>query len=335
MDLLFKLSTNIPSKNTVGDTDFEDYYSNVNTKMKFKNLKPSIRKATRTFIAPFIDNATYKLLVDNNNLNAIQSEVRELLCQAVAEYSIYLALAKNITVISDMGAVESTNDNTQPISQWKLKLTRWSCICDGDAAIDQALQLIEENLSEFVAFTVSQEKNDSTSIFFKTTKQFAKYANITGRRAFLALLPHIRKSERAFKKILCSEYLNVVSFLSKENPSTVEKEMIDLCRTYIALDAMLEGIVQISMVYTGDKYRLASNTESYDTRSKTQVTWLGGTEALKMSLTKQLSSITDDLTSFLDDNDDVFLSWKTDNEESEEEKGLYVSDDCVGAVGIM
>ena len=335
MTLLFDITSAIAKENKVSNTDFEDYYPNVNANTAFKTLKPNIRKATNTFILKYIDSDTYERLATAVDLVDVELEVLELLKQAVAEYTIYLTLPKNLTILSDMGAVETTNDNTQGTSIVKMKMTRWSCICDGDAALDQALQLMEENLDVFTDWAASEQYTSHTSVFFKTTSRFEKYANISGRRAFLALLPHVREADKSLKDILCEEYDTIAGYLAVAEPSALQLEMIDNCRSFIANKSMLEGLAQSSMIFAGDKYTLASNTESYDTRSKMIATWINAMPALEYKLKEKSSQAEDRIVAQLYQYPETFTLWDAAHQEDDEDSGIIVSDGCVGAIGIF
>ncbi|MEM9549220.1 MAG: hypothetical protein AAGA77_24760 [Bacteroidota bacterium] len=115
MSLVFDIKSQIPSENEVKHINFEKYYPNVNTSMKWKNLRLFVVRATNLFILKYIDRTIYDALLDDSQNSAIQDEVLELIKHTVAEYCVYLCLPKNITVISDIDATENTNQNTQPI----------------------------------------------------------------------------------------------------------------------------------------------------------------------------------------------------------------------------
>ncbi|MEM9549219.1 MAG: DUF6712 family protein [Bacteroidota bacterium] len=206
---------------------------------------------------------------------------------------------------------------------------------DGDTALDQELAIMEDNPDEFALFHDSNQYKDYTTPYFRKTSQFEQLASISGRRAFLALLPYVRKAERELKKMLCGEYANVLTFINAENNDEVQNEMLKLCRSYIATLAMLKGIVQTSMVFIGHKYQLASNTDSYDTRAKMQVTWLGGMEQLKASLQEDLATVSDDIFNLLEGNEEVFPTFAKENQDTEVDGGTYLSDDCIGGIGLF
>ena len=335
MELLFDLETTIASESKVDNTDFAEYYPAVNASFSFGMLRPHIRKATNNFILKYIDKTSYKLIIDNPDKEDIVVEVRELLKQAVAEYAIYIALPKNMTVIADMGIMENNSDQSTPASIVKIKMTRWSCICDGDTSLDQALELMEENIDLFPDWISSKQYGSHSSSYFKTTSEFQQYANISGRRAFLALLPHIRKADKSMSALLCSESENILAYLKISEPNDLQSTMIDACKSYIAAKAMLDGLIQTNMVFIGDRYQLASNTETYDTRSKMIATWLGGIDELRNSLKKDLHNAQNEVIGLLEDNEDIYTAYAADHADDDDDSGVVVSDDCVGGVGLF
>lgn len=332
MNLLFDVTSALAADDKVSKTDFAKSYPAVNSNFKWSSLRPHVDAATRTYILRYIDRETYDLIADDTSTSGTIYEVRQLLKKAVAEYAIYICLPKISTVVGDMGAMEQSADQTTPISIAKMKMTQWSCITDGDHALDQALELMEDRLDLFHDWQDSDEYQDATSLFFKNTRQFARYASVTGRRAYLALIPHIRKAEKDLKSILCTEYRSIIRTVGSAVPTDLQVEMIRAIRAYVAAKGMIRGIPKVSMINIGDKYTLVSNTETYSTRSTIVATWLSAQDSLTMSLKEDARDAHQEIIDLLEDNPDIYTDYATEHADMEPRPIIKISDDCVGGV---
>lgn len=335
MTFFFDVSTNPSSQKNVENTDFRDFYPAINKTTSMALLAPYVEEATRDFVLNYLDEDTYETLATYDGALTAYQDAQRMLKKAVAEYTIYLALGKNIVNISDMGSSETNNDNTAPITLWRYNKTRWECITSGDRALDAALSILEENIALFVDWQQSEQYKYQASSFFKGTRIFERHASITGRRAFLSLLPFIRQAEDELDELLSVEREAVVAYLDEESPTDLQSKIIDLCRTFIAATAQRLGLPQLTMVLTGNKYMLASNAESYDRRSQQVATWISGDTLLDASLRQASATAAASIKTLFFDNPDIFTDWKAEYDTNYDSGSVIVGDNNCGAVGLM
>lgn len=333
MKLLFSPTSELASERTVKHTDLQKYYPNINAALPHAAVEPYIRNATAKYVMKWLGQDFYDMLATHIITGVVNTTLDKLKYQlqtAVANYAVYLAIPSMNGQMGAMGIVQETNENTGPISQWAYKARRWDALSQADTAMDQLLELMislkdEPELNSWLSSTAYE---DWQSVLFKSSTQYRRFANISGHRAYAALLPYIRKAERKLKRILCDQWPTA----SAASDDAVVIEFQNLCQSYVADLSLLIGIDHTSMTFDGNGWMLASSTDGFDSRLNIKATFADGTEQLKDQLREDLTNTKDDLTTILFGNPEIFTEWATLHAEVESTGKLIVPEDGVGGI---
>lgn len=313
----------------VENTIFKQYYPAINKSMSWDTILPFVKQATRTYLVKHLGQVTYDLIAGNGT-GAELEEVRDILRFALANYTIYEALPSLNATISDMGVVEKTNENTIPISQWRLKTARWEALVKGDTFLDQAIDYIISKPGVFTAFTFTG------SVFFKTTTSFQQYSTIAGPRAFQAMLPYIREAEDALEEKLCTFYPEVKAKLA--DTSELWMKLVHLCKRYIAHEAMMRAIPRLLLYIDGDGIKLTSSGDTFDQKSNILASFgKDGPDNLVRALRLDSKAAFQAVENWLYKNktEADFATWVDNLPEYDDSPAITASGDGVGGIGIF
>lgn len=343
MKLLFKCTGVTNDQRTIKNSNFKKHYPSVNGNMSWDNIEPYIRAATDEYIIPYLGQSFYDVLeahYDTGSTDTVKDLILEKIQDAIAFYTIYDAMPHLNGVISDLGVRENNTENSLPVTQWRYKSMRWNSILKGDRSLDNALAYMEDNLDNtfLTTWKDSEAYNCAGHILFRTTADLKKYLHIDGRRAFISLVPYLKKSEPSLMPILCNDqYDDLITKLKADSLSDKEKEVIEKCRHIISAKAMQIAVPHISVIYEGNGFKLVSRTDAYDTKSNLLTTSFSkeGVSMIRAQLEEDMNVHIDDLERYLYSNVDDFPLWKDDMyEEDPESTMITASDDCVGGIMI-
>lgn len=323
MKLLFKKTTGAPSAtDKVGDYNFKAHYPDVNRNMSWAELEPYIRQATRRFVLPLVGSDLYDDLADlvetNAAMDAEQAECLERLRDAVAYYTIMVALPKKKTVISSMGAVENVaTENTTGSSLWGFKTTLWSVAQDADRCMDETLDYLEQMVVAAKVYFDLWKDSDAylagKSDLFRTTSDFQGFQNINGsRRTFVAMLPIIKQAAKRhiIPAISQEQYDELVTKLRANSLSADEKTLLERVRAALAAWAVHYAADKLPILPDQDGFRIISNAEAVDQRAYSSEVTQGAITSIKYAAEADARQNTADLVAFLHDNADTYPLWK-------------------------
>lgn len=322
MKMLFKKTTGSPSAtDKVGDYNFKEHYPEVNRNMSWSELTPYIRQATRRFILPFIGNDLYEDLADlviaGTPLDAKQAECLERLRDAVAYYTIMVALPKKKAVITSMGAVENVaTDGTTGTSLWGFKTTLWSVAQDADRCMDEVLDYLEAQVIAgnvyFDLWKDSDEYSAGKADLFRTTAEFQGFQNINkSRRTFVAMLPIIKQAAKRhiIPAVSKEQYDSLVTKLKANTLSADEKTLLEHVRSALAAWAVYYAADKLPILPDHDGFRIISNAEAVDQRAYSSEVTQAAISAIKYAAEADARQNTADLVVFLHDNSDSYPLW--------------------------
>lgn len=269
MQLLFKITTGVEeAKALIKDTTFKDHYPSVNRNMSWLSIKPYIKQATRDKIIPFIGEALYDDLVTKYQADQFISneatEILDLLQDAIAYYTIEVALPTLNVVIADMGVQESIGKEgtSLPVSRWRYDRIIESVGTTANTNLDTILQKLEQFIAVPIAY-FDLWKDDKAythgvSDLFRATADLNEFLNINNsRRTFLAILPHIERSEiAAVQETVCVEqYERIRDGILEGDLTAEEKKLVPLMQELAALDAASHASPDLALVIEGAKKR--------------------------------------------------------------------------------
>ncbi len=313
----------------VENTTFKQYYPAINKSMSWDSVLPFVKQATRTYLVKHLGQVTYDLIAGSTAGTELD-EVRDILRFALANYTIYEALPSLNATISDMGVVEKTNENTVPISQWRLKTARWEALVKGDTFMDQAIEYIISKPGVFSGYSFTG------SVFFKTTSSFQQYSTIAGPRAFQAMLPYIREAEDSLEEKLCSFYPEVTAKLADTN--NLWMKLIHFSKRYIAHEAMMRAIPRLLLYIDGDGIKLTSSGDTFDQKSNILASFgKDGPDNLVRKLNLDSKAAFQAVENWLYKNkaETAFATWVDNLPEYDDSPAITASSDRVGGIGLF
>lgn len=342
MNILFSSQETIAKNRTIGSTEFKKYYPGINISMSWDELAPHMEAATIEYILPYLGSELYEAIYQHSQsttIDPIKDRLVDLLKRCVAHYTIYVAAPHLNVTISDLGLRENSNESSTPISQWKYKALRWSVMTVADSTLDTLLEYIEDNIDNafFAVWKTSQAKDRYTHWLFPYTRDLQEYLSISGRRAYLALLPYLRAAEDKMTDLLCIEYATLkAKVIAGTTQNDTDTALLTHIKKLIAKMAMLDGSVHLSMIYDGSGYKLASSMDSYDQRSNVLASsnkeWL---QALQTKLEEDVQLQLNRLDKMLYADPDAYPLWKEAKYVEDDNQGIIVSDDCIGGLGVF
>ena len=269
MKLLFKAEGGDDAK--VNATNFKNHYPEVNGSTEFSEIKSRIRQATTLSIIPYLGLKMYNKLANDyetDDLAEENSEIINLLQDAIAHYTIYVSLPYMPFIVSSTGFQKSqpTEGATAP-SFGERKDTRWNAHLDADRFLDEALKMLENTEGEyFQPYRDHVATNFKTSTFFKTANALDDHLNIQGsRRALAALVPYLKKSEESEIEPLLGEEL--FAKLQETGVNTVEKGLLKLVRKFVAQNGLYESVPFLTLVVESDGFKIVSRGDGIEERN--------------------------------------------------------------------
>lgn len=275
MQLVFKIITDTDiDVATIGDTNFQQHYSGVNTSMAWAELQPAIRQATAKYVIPYLGEEIYDDLADKFNTGAVltteQAKALQILQDTVAFYAIYHVLPEKNAVVASNGVVQNTPDGgAQPVNQWGWKAKRWSALENADSFLDLLLTFLEKQVSASVAYFDLWKNSDAytvkTSAFFRQTSQLDEYLNIQmSRRSFISLTRFMKQVEEdVIKPTLCTDLYDAMLI---ETPTAPNQLLLPYIRRAVAYLGAAEAVPHHRIVIDGDGFRVVSQSDQFDDR---------------------------------------------------------------------
>jgi hypothetical protein len=324
MDILFKPEV-VPSGETfVKHTNFKDVCPVVHSNTSWENLVPYIKKATRTFILPWIGRDLYDDLAAkyqaDTALTDDQAEVMLLLQEAISHYAIYMALPLMNVQLTNLG-VQQSNDRegtSAPPSQWAFKNARWEVLTQADQSLDNTLKQLTYEVSQGNAYYdlwVDHEAyNFGTSNFIRTNEELSTFLNYQqSLRAYKEVIRYVKLAEdRHVYPVLGKEMYNelksevLAGTLTTENQALLEK-----VQPMAANFGLFEAIPYLTLVQDGDGFRVVSRSDVMDSRRNlTNVTHQRAIESLRQAAEQNGNSYRADLQAFLYSNADDYPTFK-------------------------
>jgi hypothetical protein len=193
----------------------------VSATFDFAKVLPFAKRVERKIILDLIGQEQYDSVIihtfEPENTAPI-NQVKELLEEAVANYSLLLAMPTINLLITNSGT--KTSENKEAVNaDWKDKrdLNR-SLLKTYNEALDDAFQIMEENIADFPDWRDSKYYTVFKDLLVQQTMTFNDHFSIQkNRQTFCALKPYIREVEdQYFKAMVGAETLALIKSKSTE-----------------------------------------------------------------------------------------------------------------------
>lgn len=335
MDLLFSVSS--PTRESkIGDSDFKKHYPSINTNMNWLSLEPYIRQATREYLLPYIGPEFYADILDvDEESDEIMIDIAEMTRDAVAYYTVWMAMPHINVVLSDMGAQEngSSDGTSQPAQAWRYKNARWETMLQADKMIDRLLLYLEKNKDESVIsnWKDSDECEEVGHPLFRTTAELKKYTKVDSWRFFKALMPFFDQAlDLDIVGHICREqYENLVGKISSGN--TYELAAIELIRKALANFTLHRAIPHLRVAMESNAILFVSSTDGMNIK---QAALDSAIDALRAQLERDGKEYLRQLKGYLYQNVDEFPIFKENGYVEDPGVGVIVSPDEIGGIMI-
>lgn len=276
MTLLF--STGTPAnanKTTVGDSNFEEHYPQIATDTAWATLQPFIRQATKLFIIPAIGQEMYDaaaIAYDGGIMDTEQAEFVERLQDALAHYTMYLALPKLNTAIGDLGVGQKTDGEGtfQRTTQWAYKSTMWDLIQTADRFLDDAVAYADEQVAASNTWFDDYESSTAWTgkyVYFRTAADLQQYIDIrNSRRTYLALMTYCQAAiDKYIIPILGQDqHDELASEIAASDLSSENETLLGKVKRSLAYFILAEALPHLRVVLENDGVRVISRTDFYD-----------------------------------------------------------------------
>ena len=316
MKILFKTETAQGVKPKIKDTTFKNHYPDVNQNMAWDELLPYVRQATKLYVLPFIGEALYNKVSEqylNDSLEDDAIELCEHLQDTIAYYTIYHALPQKAIAIASMGVQQNqgSEGSTRNLSLSELKNLKWNVHLNADSFLDRSLLFLETNEDEyFNDWKTSPAYQLKTSILFRHTSELDEFLNIqNSRRAFISLIPYIKRAEQDYLCPIIGELL-YNKFADKDSIEEL-KDLKNLCQKFIAAMGMVEAIPNLTLVIEGDGFKVISKGDGIEERNGLKhQQHENAILRLLQNAQGNAAKYRNNLIDFLYQNQDNFQDWK-------------------------
>lgn len=288
----------------------------VSATFDFKKVLPFAKRVERSLILKFIGREQYDAIVIHEyeeDSDEPMNLVRELLEEAVANYSLLLALPTINVIISNSGTKTADNEKTTP-ADWRDKrdLSR-SLLKTYNEAFDAAFQIMEENISDFSEWKSSSYYSVFKELIVQQTSQFNAHYNIRdNRQTFIALKSHMREVEDQYLIGLLGEC--TLNFLKVQSEDPIVIKAQDYARKAVVAFTVAKVAITGTFEFTDSSFTVASDQLPWE---KQQVLDKADREDLKTDRQSAGEEYLKSLKKILVENPTVFTCY-----EDRIEKGL-------------
>jgi hypothetical protein len=242
----------------------------VSATFDFLKVLPFAKRVERKIILGLIGREQYDTIVVHtfveDNTEPI-NQVKELLEEAVANYSLFLALPTINVLITNSGTKTSENKEASN-ADWKDKrdLSR-SLLKTYNEAIDDAFQIMEENTTDFPEWVASKYYTIFKELIVQQTMVFNEHFTIQkNRQTFIALKPYMREVEdQYFKAMLGAEMLTLLKTKSTD-PIILEAQ--ELAQKAVVAFTVAKAALTGTFTFTDSSFTVSSDQLPWEKQSE-------------------------------------------------------------------
>jgi hypothetical protein len=188
----------------------EDFHAQgiVNESFSFNTIIPQVRKIERIILKPILGETLYDSLdtIYNSDPNPIlsgaQADILDLIFPINANLAVWLFADRGTIKVTDAGFQIQKSGSNVSAFQWQVKDFKKSVGDTGFDAIDDLLELLEDNEGDYPDWDGTKNRD----YIINSAKVFSKYVNVS-RRIFELLAPSMLRVERDIIKELLGKSL--------------------------------------------------------------------------------------------------------------------------------
>lgn len=342
MLLPFKLDSSVTDEKSakLHQSNFEEFFPEVNTNTSWRSLKPYIKDAIEDYILPQIGEPLYNDLLTKYHANATltdsQSRCLDYLQSASAWYTVAYAYANKLDILTDMGNTQLHGEKSMSTPQWAFNKKYGNLLRTADKKLDNLLEFLERQsdlkVQYFKLWWFDEAYLRGKSDLFHSTSEMQKCHNIlNSRRTFIALIPTLRDVSRfhIIPHIGLEMYNELVSQHHHSTMTTANVVLMEYVRAASAKLAIAMALETQPITFESDGIRAVSTTEGVEKMHSERV----------QVMTQKCKTIglqfLDDLVTFLFKNANEYPTFKNSSTYPKDEpltKSVRISPDGIGAI---
>lgn len=242
----------------------------VSATFDFAKVLPFAKRVERKIILDLIGQEQYDTIIVHTydaESDAPINQVKELLEEAVANYSLFLAMPTINILITNSGT--KTSENKEAVNaDWKDKrdLNR-SLLKTYNEALDDAFQIMEENVSDFPTWTASKYYTIFKDLVVQQTMVFNEHFSIQkNRQTFSALKPSMREVEDQYLiGMLGTETLSLLK--TKTNEAVILSAQ-ELAQKAVVAFTVAKAALTGTFTFTDSSFVVASDQLPWEKQSE-------------------------------------------------------------------
>lgn len=157
----------------------------------FANIEPYVKTVERQKIKSLLGEDTYNAWATTAPTTGNPLKAYNLFMEASANLSTLHYIPIGVVNIGDNGITVSESQHTKTASYGQILDLKRSLLETANTAIDEALELMEANPSDFPLWTPTSAYTVFKELMVQTTQEFQRFFNIqNSRQTFIALRPY-------------------------------------------------------------------------------------------------------------------------------------------------
>lgn len=192
--------------NLINSTEDLRAFIDVSRNFDFAKIQIYINRVERKYVKSLIGRQQYAILCADISTEGNVCDVRQLFAEAVANYALVLHLPILNAKVTNSGTRTSENEQSRA-SDWKeVRDLMRTCLAAANEAVDEALELMEANPSDFSSWVASRHYTVFSEMFVRHTAQFNEWFFINNSRVtFLALRPIMKEMQERYLQPLLKD----------------------------------------------------------------------------------------------------------------------------------
>ncbi len=271
----------------------------------FAAVDPYLVDAEVNYIKPYLGTELFEAMSANDYDADKLAKVSKWLKIAASCFAFYHIIQEGSLKINEHGAKQSTSDKSAPAPKWRDDNQKSELIKRGDNALDQLLEVLMDEDTDFPEFQSSKWYKLKTTLLISSAKEFNDFVPIgSSTRVFLRLLPDLQKANRLLDSYICSDLpARLKDHLA--DPETDEtaleaiEELMPYVQAVIAYETIIRAIPRFNYFITPEGIMIYSISDS--TLQKTAAGYSDRKEQ-KAEYVKRLEEAISELKSYLSKN---------------------------------